>query len=366
MTFVSSIHDTLEGASGVRRARKRSLGISLIEMLVAIALGMVVVAALAMLYANVSRGNLEMSKSNQMIENGRFAGQLLTADVQLAGFWGPIDYLTPTEVPDPCLSYAAWPTDAALLAAYKDNLVTIPVQGFESGAPYATCGSGLATVLANSHVLFVRHAHNCPVGAGCDRPTDTGPHVQISGCRTEVTPEPAYVLETLAQMDARAPRIRAKGCAIEVERRRMISSIYYLANGATGIPTLMRAAYENGAFSPAQPMVEGIEAFQVEYGIDDLGSNGLPITATNPADGNADRYQTCSAATPCTLAVLQNTVAVRLSFLARNLEPTAGHVDTKSYQIGPLAIAAPNDGYKRHAFTTTIRLVNPSSRREQP
>ena len=37
---------------------------------------------------NISRNNSELSKTNRVIENGRFALQLLAADVAHAGFWG--------------------------------------------------------------------------------------------------------------------------------------------------------------------------------------------------------------------------------------------------------------------------------------
>ena len=144
----------------------------------------------------------------------------------------------------------------------------------------------------------------------------------------------------------------------------MLVNLYYVANSATGVPTLMRVRMVNGAFGAPEPMVDGIQAFKVELGVDDLGSNGLPISATNPGDGNADRYVAC--APTCDLAVLANVVSVKLHLLARNLEPTAGHIDDKTYQLGPLAIAAANDGFKRHAFSTTVRVVNPSSRRETP
>jgi type IV pilus assembly protein PilW len=308
-----------------------------------------------------------------LIENGRFAMQLLQEDVSHAGFFGPIDYITPTAIPDPCLAYSAWPVNAADRAAYKDNLLSIPVQGSSSGAVYAGCGSAMADVLPKSDVLIVRHANTCAVGANCDRVDDTGPHVQISGCRSGPTPEPSYIVETLVEMDARAPRIRQKDCATEVERRRLITNVYYVANGTSGVPTLMRKQMVNGSIGDAEALVEGIEAFQVEYGVDTLGSNGLPISATNPGDGNADVYVSCSdddctaAAGATGLAVLQNAVTVRLHILSRNLEQTAGHVDAKGYRLGAdLVLAAANDAYKRHVFTSTVRLVNPSSRRETP
>jgi type IV pilus assembly protein PilW len=304
-----------------------------------------------------------MAKTNQLIENGRFAMQLLQDDVAHAGFWGPIELLSATAVPDPCLAAANWPADPALLTAYKTNLMAIPVQGFANASALAACG--VAGVVAQSDVLVLRHANSCVAGAGCDGGSDTGPHLQVSACRTDAPPEPAYLMEVPAVLDARPVRIRAKDCATEVARRKMIVNIYYVANGATGVPTLMRATFNNGAFSAPQALVDGIEAFKVEYGVDNLGSNGLPISATNPPDGNADIYVSCPAA-GCTLAELGNVVSAKLHVLSRNLEPTGGHVDSKSYTLGPLAIAASNDSYKRHAFSTTVRLVNPSSRRETP
>ena len=342
-----------------------SRGLTLVELMVAMALGLFILVALIALYVNVTRTNTEMSKTNQLIENGRFAMQLLQADAAHAGFWGPIEQLTATAIPDPCLAYGAWPAGAAR-DAFVVNVLAVPVMGYSDGTPYATCGAGLANVLPASDVLFIRHASTCVAGPGCDGAGDTGPHIQVSGCRTEPVPEPAYVLESPAEMDARAPRIRARDCAAEMPRRKMISNIYYVANSAGGIPTLMRMSYTNGTYGAAQALVEGIEAFKVEYGIDDLGSNGLPISATNPPDGNADRYHACTAATPCTLNELANAVSMKLHVLARNLEPTAGHTDTKAYTVGPMAVAATNDNYKRHVFSTTVRLVNPSSRRETP
>jgi type IV pilus assembly protein PilW len=214
-------------------------------------------------------------------------------------------------------------------------------------------------------VLIVRHANTCVAGAGCDGGADTGPHIQVSACRTSAPPEPPYVLDIPAVLDAMAPRIRARDCATEVPRRKMVVNIYYVANSPAGIPTLYRAELKDGAYTAAQPLIDGIEGFQVEFGIDNLGSNGLPISATNPADGNADAYVSCAAA-GCSLANLANAVAVKLHLLTRNVEPTSGYVDRKTYAVGPLAVASASDSYKRHVFSTTVRLVNPSSRREVP
>ena len=97
--------------------RRRQHGLSLVELLIATALGLLIVAALAQLYSDIVRSNREMAKTNSQIENGRFAMQFLRNDIVHAGFWGsfvpefanlmhdlpPAD--VPTIVPDPCLAF---------------------------------------------------------------------------------------------------------------------------------------------------------------------------------------------------------------------------------------------------------------------
>lgn len=349
----------------VRRAVSR--GFSLVELMVAIALGMVIMTALVALFSNMSRTNNELAKTSQLIENGRFAIQFLQEDLSHAGFWGPIDAdedtpaldpLVATDLPTPCLAYAAWPADAADRSKYVTNLLAIPVEGYSSST--APSGCGVSNVVAASDVLLVRHADTktCVTGStGCASPSDPAePHIQLSSCRTGASPDgPPYLL------DGAGYSLRLKDCATPAPLRKVKQNIYYVANNAQGVPNLMRITFDRGAYSSPQPLIEGIQAFQVEFGIDNLGSNGLAISATNPGDGNADEYVDCA---PCDLAQLQNVVAVKVHVLARNLEPTTGYTDNKVYQLGSLTIPAANDRFKRHVFSTTVRLVNPSSRRE--
>ena len=82
--------------------------------MIALALGMLIMAAALAVYININSANSELAKVNSQIESGRFAMQLLENDVVHAGFWGTyvpeFDDLTftgtpgdaPTAVPDPC------------------------------------------------------------------------------------------------------------------------------------------------------------------------------------------------------------------------------------------------------------------------
>ncbi|MOA03033.1 hypothetical protein D3C78_1225160 [compost metagenome] len=85
---------------------------------------------------------------------------------------------------------------------------------------------------------------------------------------------------------------------------------------------------------------------------------------TNRGDGVPDEFVHCSGA--CTVDRLINVVAVKLNLLVRSQTVTQGYVDSKSYTLGDQSIAAANDGYKRHVFSTVVRLNNISGRRETP
>jgi len=316
--------------------QRRQRGFSLVELMVAITIGMLVVAALLALFLNITRNNRELAKANTQIENGRFAIQLLQSDLVHAGFWGELRPAAPTAIPDPCLAVGSWDD------AYKANMLGVPVMGFSNSTFPSTCTT-VTSPQANSDVLVVRHANTCTWDStGCDGGADTGPHIQVSSCLTSSPPEAAYVV------DSTTFPLRKKDCTtVEDLRRKVISNIYFVSNN-----TLMRSAFANGSYQAAQPLIEGIEALRFEYGIDTDG------------DGSPDNYL---SAPPTTLVQLANIVAVKVHVLARNLEATTGYTHNKTYQLGNTAAITPgNDGFKRHVFSTTVRLVNPSGRREVP
>ena len=92
-----------------------------------------------------------------------------------------------------------------------------------------------------------------------------------------------------------------------------------------------------------------------EYGRDNVGN-----------DGAADSFRKClSTVDPCVAADWANTMALRVNLLARNVNSGVGYTDTKTYNLGAGIVVGPfNDHYKRHAYTSVVRLMNPAGRRE--
>lgn len=346
---------------------QRGQGLSLIELMIAIALGMVVVGALLALFLNVTRTNNEMAKMNRQIENGRFAIQLLQSDLVHAGFWG--DFIpqfedrgvavpgdVPKAIPDPCKAPADWNADD------RSNLIGIPVQ-----ADAGSCAA-VASQAAGTDVLVVRHAEPTVGSAACGAGEVC---FQASQCGLEITATPPqkYVFgttgHTLHKKDCvgtGSPPVMPVTAGSTALMRKLISNIYYVRDDFT----LMRSEYLNGAHQAAQPLIEGIQGFRVEYGIDNVGKNGAAVSytgAVNRGDGVPDTYVSCA---PCTFDQLTNVVTARIHVLARSAEATPGYTDTKTYTLGNSVMGPFDDGFKRHVFTTTIRLVNPAGRRETP
>ena len=64
----------------------RPRGYSIIELMVAITISLIVLAALVGLFAGNSRERGEIERANQQTENGRYALQILGDDLRDAGY----------------------------------------------------------------------------------------------------------------------------------------------------------------------------------------------------------------------------------------------------------------------------------------
>jgi type IV pilus assembly protein PilW len=406
------------------RARQR--GLTLMEMMVAMVLGLFIVIALLALLSNVNRNNSELTKTNHMIENGRFAMQLLAGDLQHAGYFGgfvpkfddlssssaPTD--VPTAVPNPCTTVgASWD------AAFVNNMVGLPVSvhNITSPVPAATAlpvCPGASTVVAspkaNSDVLVVRHVEqtSCTAGtAGC--PALGEVYMQVPSCMSTTAAgysASPYLLTTTATANSTATfNLKERDCTTAAQLRKLVQNIYYVrtysSTSGDGVPTLMRSQFTAGTQQPAEALIENIEGFRVEVATDEKSDSGAALTtasfgsaiswsntsnltsATNRGDGLPDGSCTTTAGTPCGYFDLMNAVALKVYVLVRAEAKTGGYTDSKVYCLGssctPTVSSCPAsaanaqpmlgpfcDGYKRHLFTQTIRLNNVSMRRETP
>lgn len=354
---------------------KPQSGFSLVELMVAGTISLLMMVAVLQLLLDIARTNEEMARSNAQMENGRFALQMIGHDLMHAGFWDgyipQYDDLISTDVPayptqflapEPCASFAG------LTLTGKENLLRMPVQSF-SAMP-STCTSSLSGYKAGTDVLVVRYASTCVAGAaGCPDVEVDRVYFQTTTC--SASSPYSFVLDTagftLTKMD----------CASLADRRLLVSHIYYVTNDNT----LMRAHFVGGTSEwQAQPLVDGVEYMAVELGVDNLSDANQAVnyaqavswvdpltkrTPQNRGDGEPDDAFVRCPSTGCSIDQLLNVVAAKIHLLVRNPQPTPGYTDGKSYTLGSVSLA-PGGSFKRHLYSTSIRLHNVAGRRETP
>lgn len=393
-------------------------GFSLVELMVGLTIGLLVLSALTALYLSVSRTNAELARNSVQIENGRFAINLLRDDLAQAGFWGtylpkydnlgfsgiPDD--VPSEVPSPCLDYQTTsPAKLKWTTQEIKNLTGISI------AVYSDIPNGCTTLISNrvtnTDILVIRHAEPCTVGdVNCDSFSVDNVYFQSSldvDCSASGS-YPSFLLEHRGTDNTRLRLKNRRNCSTAIPNptstailagdaplRKYVSNIYWIRNYAVtvgdGIPTLMRSQFGVSSGSrqqlSGQPLVDGIEGFRVELGVDSLARNGgsIDYTAarvwadpdyqanpTNRGDGMVDgAYVRCTTA--CTVAQLMNTVAARVFVLARARDASSGYTDSKTYNLSSLTggpTMSPGGSYRRQLFSTTVRLQNISDRRDTP
>ncbi|PTN12089.1 PilW family protein [Nitrosomonas aestuarii] len=335
-------------------------GFSLIELMISIALGLLVMSGVLAVYIDLSRSNTELAKMNRQIENGRFTIQLLQQELWHAGFWDgytpPAPSMTPpTAIPNPCSAFASWSVNDI------NNIYAIPLQGYVAGAALpAECSDIVTSRQTDSDVLVVRYAATCVAGtASCEDVNAGKLYLQTQSCTDTLHGNYLASAADKPMLGTPGTTVYKKDCTTAADKRKLITSIFYVRNYSVtvddGIPTLMRADLDlngNNVFmQTAQPILEGIQSIKFDYGRD------------TDETGSADVYDDC---TGCTALDWANVVSVNMYVLARNLEVTSGYTEDKTYVLGSTTLGPFHDSFKRHVYSSYVRLINVSGRREQP
>ena len=388
---------------------RRQRGLSIIELMIAMTLGLLILAGLTTVFVTASESQRELQRSAQQIENGRYAMDTLSLDLHHAGFYGRYSgYADPVVSPDPCIIG----NEAALATSLR-----MPVQVYlaadQSSRPSLT-GTGCATylptanLLPGSDILVVRRAETTSVRYIADgfKPVVTSNSATLAG-EVYMQTDPSTVIVQFGDGTAITPTSDARGGTSTINKkdtkaeawRKLHVHIYFVApcsipagggdicTGAADdsynpVPTLKRlelASVGGTRTFTTVPLAEGINALKLEFGIDNS-----PNTANGNTnligDGAPDLYLPNGSTSTLSIADLTNIVSAKIWMVARSPQSTPNYIDSKTYAMATpttalnagtvadsgLTYGPYNDAYKRHLFFTEVRISNLSQRRENP
>ncbi len=295
---------------------RTSQGFSLVEMMVAMTIGLVLVGAGIAVYAN-SRAAYTINESiARLQENARYALDEITRDLRLAGYWGlnSSAALVSGTLPNANNDCAPqWYTNVANRVQGSDG----DDSGFEPCIPDTT------TYQPGTDILAMRFVDPTPVVT----PLPNTPYLRSNRNTGRLFLGAA---EPPGMTDAQNYKLESRA--------------YYVTNTpGDGGPALKRVVLVPGAGTAAlleEVVVSGVENLQVQYALD--------------VDENrsVDRYVNGAAGVSWS-----QVKAVRLWLLVRAPTAEAGYTNTTSYPLPPAPVTR-NDGFRRVLVTKTVQLHN--------
>jgi type IV pilus assembly protein PilW len=370
----------------------RQKGFTLVELMVGMTIGLLVLVGVTSAYLSSARAGNASQDSSEQAENGRQAIEFISYDLRHAGYFGQLSSLPVTTIalPDPCET-------VDLVALY--DAMALPVQAYD--APVTTPLNCLdaADFVPGTDILVVRRTSSQPL-APADVPQRGAIYLQANSGAAELQiGDNTSAIGTTLKADGTAAIILNRDGTAGAPIQRLLVHIYFIApcampaNGGSSctgplddegspIPTLKRlelTAVGGVAQMNIVPLVAGVENMQLDFGLDNLPTTVDSITGligdgtpdcedADPGSlANAGVTAGCVVANPGSVQEWANVVHAEAHILARGYRPTSNYTDTKTYNLGlGLSALVPGGSFKRHSYSSTVRVMNVSARREIP
>lgn len=362
----------------------RQRGLSLIELMVAIAIGSFVVLVVSSLFANISKGFRTLDDSGRAGENGNFALKTLTEDIRMAGFIGyaadtaRVPELSRTNLVSSTTSANCGSADFPFQFLDANNrlnylqfipnltdsnpLTCIPSGAFLENSP--------AIVIRRASGVSQRDANNDGNLANDFTSSDNQLYVQTSPKGSILFMGKDYQNQVKAAGRHRVVSFRDTSNVVsqrDATAFQYITHVYYLRpcsqptgsgglctsgdDNGTPVPTLVRrqlAATDPATFIEVA-IAEGVERIGVQFGVDRNG------------DGVPELYENANATNAA------EAITARLSLLIRPRALQTGYDDRGfSYDLGSFTYqcaAADCAPFRRFVLTDTVQLKNYGLRR---
>jgi prepilin-type N-terminal cleavage/methylation domain-containing protein len=324
----------------------RHRGFSLIELMVAITLGLLILAGVLTIFSKSKQGYQVQQSTGRALESTRFAMDYLNTNIRLADFWGGAR--------PPTVTFAS-ATPATASGCANTNWIVDPnngIRGYQGGSSISnitpadttltTCLTAVAPgYVPNSDVLVLRYVNpDVYTSVECASVSSTttdcpngSPITAASGywVRSLVDLKgELFNSTTLSTVNTDIPNnYNSFGAAIQNYQYQAV--VFYLAesdNGAGTTPTLFMMTVSGTTFGTPQALVDGVEMMKFVYGVD-------PTQGTSASDYSINQYVPAAVPTGNSNPVVTNwaqVLSVRVALIVRG-DTLDNFTDTQTYQM---------------------------------
>ena len=336
----------------------RQAGLSLVELMVSLLLGMILILGVTELYVSSKVTYSLTEQMSTLQENARIAFEMLVPQVRMAGYTGCAN--VNTAIPNVVAKPPVVVIDSSNNAIKGHEAVSA-----SSWSPTLTTNL-VGNVLANTDVMTLQTSGSCDAWMTGNMTSDNA-NIQINPANTcSLAAGDTLILSDCASVDIfKATNVSAssgggggvkvtiahansqntsnrlsKAYGADAEIYKPISTSYYLKSNTHGVPALYRL---DNVANNLQELVEGVENMQVLYGMD----------TDVFFDGQVNQYKTADAVGPPDQ--WSRVLTVRINLLMRSLEEV--HASPTNTTFAGITYS---DNYLRQEYTATVQLRNRS------
>lgn len=414
MSVISNNRTGSQPGSAVNR--RFSMGLSLVELMVALAIGLLLLLGLVEIFgaSRAAFSAAEGSARNQ--ENSRFALEFLRRDARMAGHMGCLNELGYQAMPDLMFNHNATPNATALTTAIWALRLDMPVEAYNyngtaPGATYATTGSPAGGVaewtpnlppalvdistlaLQGSDILVLRYLSSESVGldglgvnvnsgsgaASIDAMTtdpawtalapfvENGDMYAVTNCQRlslfQATSDPNANGLFNAQVSGLNTSAWTGSEVYGSSGSRLYQyqiAVYFVALDAGGLPALFVQRFDSAGanlLSNRSAIVDGVENLQLVFGVDSANA-----VAAGGRDDYADTYQSAAdiSAAAMNAAAWQRAISMRIGLLLRS-PSSASAVEGAApipLRVADTVITPPDDLRIRATYESLVAIRN--------
>ena len=267
----------------MRMNKKQSYGFSLVELMVAMVVGLVIISGAFSLHSTTRKTQQVNEAQMDMVADARFAIEMITYDLRHAGVWGGTNrgglidcrYKATSGAAASCTASSAG--EAVPVALGSDcaqgwyyNLDVAVFASNNANTFSGTCIPAGQGYVAGTDVLQVRYAEATP------------PTALLAGqayVRSHFNGGRIFIGTTQPLLDSFDP---------DSSNHELHAYAYYISDftdaAGDGIPSLRRVALVNGPALQNQTLLSGVADLQVQFGVD-VDGDTVVDTYVNPSAG---------------------------------------------------------------------------------